>query len=103
MVYSNYCLIDSIGCCSHVMFGWFCPHILVTGTLNSHLSTSRASFRLVSKVLSFRLVFQSSKVSIKTGRILCSGHPAAALLHHSASHLLAGGSLLLARLHGLPG
>merc|ERR1719174_2100397 len=104
MVYSNYCLIDSIGCCSHVMFGWFRPHILVTGTLNSHLSTSRASFRLVSKVLSFRLVFQSSKVSIiKTGRILGSGHPAAALLHHSASHLLARGGLLLARLHGLPG
>ena len=33
MVYSNYSWIDSIGCCSHVMFGWFRPHILVTGTL----------------------------------------------------------------------
>merc|ERR1719500_2004791 len=73
------------------------------GHRHSHLSTSRASFRLVSKVLSFRLVFQSSKVSIKMGRILGSGHPAAALLHYSASHLLAGGGLLLARLHGLPG
>merc|ERR1712037_411978 len=73
------------------------------GHRHSHLSTSRASFRLVSKVLSFRLVFQSSKVSIKMGRVLGSGHPAAALLHHSASHLLARGGLLLARLHGLPG
>merc|ERR1719350_1104718 len=61
-------------------------------------------FRLVSKVLSFRLVFRSSKVSIiKMGRVLGSGHPAAALLHHSASHLLARGGLLLACLHGLPG
>merc|ERR1719239_534191 len=111
--------IDSFGCCSHVMFGWFLPHILVTGTLicqvlellfvflvsKTHLSSSRASFRLVSKILSFRLVFfyQSSKVSKIMGRILGSGHPAAALLHHSASHLLARGCLLLASLHRLPG
>merc|ERR1719411_2533504 len=99
MVYSNYCLLDSFGCCSHVMFGWFLPHILVTSVKFSSV------FSFGFKILSFRLVliFQSSKVSIIImGRILGSGHPAAALLHHSASHLLARGRLLLASLHGLP-